>query len=222
MSTRGAFIVLEGIDGAGTTTQSERLAARLRDAGASVVVTNQPSGGPIGSLIRQALTRRIVGASGDVHGTDGAAAMPSSIDATTMALLFAADRQDHVMTVVEPGRAAGRHVICDRYLLSSLAYQGTQLPAEWILEINRHAPVPDITLFLDVDVDVALERMRRTRWTRDVFENRETQLAVRDRYHRALTDCRSHLGRVEIVDASRDAEAVASDIWRLVAAVTGT
>src|SRR5579864_7294663 len=110
---RGLFIVLEGLDGAGTTTQLVRLAERLRRAGERVVATAEPTDGPIGALIRQALRRRLV------H-RDGRALTDESL-----ALLFAADRVDHVAGEIEPALARGQHVLCDRYVLSSLAYQGS-------------------------------------------------------------------------------------------------
>ena len=217
MTKPGAFIVIEGIDGSGTTTQAAMLAAKFRESGSQVVVTNEPSSGPVGSLIRLALTRRVVGASGDVHGADPSHAdgAPASVDPTTIALLYAADRIDHVRTVVEPARNAGRHVISDRYLLSSLAYQGMTHDAKWVLSINSHAPKPDLTIFLEIDVDTALERMRRSRWTRDVFEHRDVQVAVRDRYEQAISAHAAQLGRIEKVNAARSPEEVAADVWRV-------
>src|SRR4051812_35922446 len=100
---QGRLIALEGVDGAGTTTQAQRLAVLL---GARAHVTREPSGGPLGQLLRQLLS----GAHAD-------------LDPAAVALLFAADRLDHLSREVEPALARGQHVITDRYLLSSLAYQ---------------------------------------------------------------------------------------------------
>src|SRR3954464_11602121 len=109
---KGRFVVLEGIDGAGTTTQVARLAERLRkDGGQPVRVTREPSDGPIGSLVRQVLTGRIVIPGGRAPG------------GATMALLFAADRMDHVESDIEPFLGQGGIVVSDRYDASSLAYQ---------------------------------------------------------------------------------------------------
>ena len=107
----GVFVVLEGIDGAGTTTQAQRWAAHLRAQRRLVHVTHEPSGGPVGAQIRLVLTQRI--------------SLPVTRRAEVMALLFAADRLDHVSSEVEPHLRDGYVVISDRYDLSSLAYQST-------------------------------------------------------------------------------------------------
>src|SRR5450755_2888527 len=108
---KGRLVVLEGIDGAGTTTQAARLAARIKQAGTKARTTKEPSDGPVGTLIRHVLTGRIVGAKGLAPGW------------ATMALLFAADRMDHVETEIEPFLAEGGVIVSDRYDASSLAYQ---------------------------------------------------------------------------------------------------
>ena len=129
---RGRFVVIEGIDGAGTTTQTSRLAVRLRSHGRAVRTTREPSDGPVGVLIRQVLSGRIVAPGGRAPGW------------STMALLFAADRMDHVETEIEPFVASGGVIISDRYDASSLAYQsvmsgrGGEEAVEWIRSLNRN------------------------------------------------------------------------------------
>jgi len=146
----GRFIVLEGIDGAGTTTQARILEARIRAEfpGRGVSVTAEPSGGPVGSLIRQVLRERVVGT------TPGGERVP--FDRRALALLFAADRLDHVACEVRPLVDAGWIVISDRYLLSSLAYQGMDAPRDWVAEANRWAPAPDLLLDLNAEEKVTL------------------------------------------------------------------
>src|SRR5579872_2145062 len=123
---RGRLVVLEGIDGAGTTTHVARLAEKLRTVRVPVRVTREPSDGPVGTLVRQVLTGRIVAPGGRAPGW------------ATMALLFAADRMDHVETEIEPFVASGGTMISDRYDASSLAYQsvmsgsGGATAVEWI------------------------------------------------------------------------------------------
>jgi len=122
---RGRLIVLEGIDGSGTTTQTERLVEHLRRRGRTAVSTREPSAGPIGRLLREVLLghHRI---SRDV-----------SLDGQTMAMLFAADRFDHLQREVEPLLAAGNDVVSDRYLMSSLAYQAEEADREWVALLAR-------------------------------------------------------------------------------------
>jgi len=128
----GLFVVLEGIDGAGTTTQAERLCAALRAEDVRATVTREPSDGPIGTLIRQALTGRVSLPNGG-----------GPLNAHTLALLFAADRADHLEAQVLPCVDRGDVVLCDRYVLSSLAYQGASLPLDWVEGINAFASPPD-------------------------------------------------------------------------------
>lgn len=215
-ATRGVFIVLEGIDGSGTTSQGDELTQYLRGLGEKVLFTHEPSAGPAGSLIRLALARRLVGPSSGFHDEESQPEFSTSLDQKTFALLFAADRMDHVATEIEPALARGRHVICDRYLLSSLAYQGVELDADWILEINRLAPVPDITILLDVSAATAKTRMSRTRWSKDIFEEEAELRRVGSLYLEMVDRYRSHLGRIEILDASQELWKVRREIERLV------
>jgi dTMP kinase len=172
---RGLFVVFEGIDGAGTTTQCERYAARLRARGRLVHVTREPSTGPIGSMIRLALTHRL--------------ALPEAHQAQTMALLFAADRLDHVAAEIDPHLREGYVVISDRYDLSSLAYQSTTSSGgddagtlSWIRELNRHARRPDVTLVLDVSPDVAAARRRSRGGAAELFDAAEVQARLAAAY----------------------------------------
>jgi dTMP kinase len=143
---RGKLIVLEGIDGSGTTTQLERAVAHLVARGRPAVPTREPSRGPVGCLLREALL-------GKLRMPDGV-----PMDGRTMALLFAADRVDHVQREIEPNLAAGTSVVSDRYLLSSLAYQAEEADRAWVALLAREIPVPDLTILLDVPVAVAARR----------------------------------------------------------------
>jgi dTMP kinase len=141
----------------------------------------EPSSGPIGVLIRQALQRRLPGPD---------ATTPRHLDWTTMALLFAADRMDHVDSTVIPALRAGSVVISDRYDLSSLAYQsvtshGGSDPVPWIRELNAQALRPDLTLVIDVPAEVAEERRRARGGVEELFEARELQARLATVYARA-------------------------------------
>lgn len=190
----GRFVVLEGIDGAGTTTQAARLAERLRsdDPKTPVRVTREPSDGPIGSLIRQVLTGRIVVPGGRAPGW------------ATMALLFAADRMDHVEADIVPVLAEGGVVISDRYDASSLAYQsvssgrGGEQAVEWIRELNKHALRPDLTIVVDLPSDLAAVRREGRGEPAQLYEQNEVQRALAEFYR----DLARHMpgDRVVIVD----------------------
>lgn len=165
---RGSFVVLEGLDGAGTTTQAAAIARALRSLGYRVMVTQEPSKGPAGKLLRRAL--------------GGHPSLPSD----TLALLFAADRTEHLAREVLPALSQGTSVICDRYLLSSLAYQGAVLPIEWVEEINARAPAPDLTLFLEVEVGTAARRRGARGGRAELFDSLDSQRRVAKTYLSAI------------------------------------
>ena len=146
LCVRGKFLVLEGIDGSGTTTQLDRVVSYVGSLGYAAVATREPSTGPVGRLLREALL-------GHLGMPDGA-----GLDGRTMALLFAADRIDHLQREVEPQLASGTTVVSDRYLLSSLAYQAEEAEREWVLSLARSILRPDLTLFLDLPIEVAAQR----------------------------------------------------------------
>lgn len=200
---RGRFVVIEGIDGAGTTTQARRLGERLREAGRRVHVTAEPSGGPVGALLRQILSGRLRG-----RAPDG------PFDADAVALLFAADRLDHARAEVEPALASGIDVVSDRYTLSSLAYQSlTTGDARWVQAINGRAPAPDVTILLKVSPAVAFARRRAASHDREIYEEAAFQRRVAASYQRAAQALRRRGERVEIVEggASPDRVSVAID-----------
>ena len=172
MTARGKFIVLEGLDGAGTTTQAARLAEVLRSRRVPVRLTREPSDGPIGTMIRQVLTGRIVLPAGRSPGW------------ATMALLFAADRVDHVEADIEPFLATGGTVISDRYDASSLAYQSvvsgraSAETVDWIRTLNQKAMRPDLTIALDVTPEVAAARRESRGEPAQLYEQNEVQRAL--------------------------------------------
>lgn len=145
-ATRGRFIVFEGLDGAGTTTQARLLCRWLRRQGRAVLPTAEPSDGPVGRLLRQALARRVAGREGE------------RFNPQTIAALFAADRADHVAHEIEPALRRGVDVVCDRYAGSSLAYQGAECDPAWVAELNRPMPAPDLVLYVRVPVEIAARR----------------------------------------------------------------
>lgn len=204
MRRRGRFVVLEGLDGAGTTTQARLLGERLRAAGRPVHVTAEPSGGPIGSLVRQVLTRRVANPEGP-------------FDAASLALLFAADRLDHLAAEVAPRLERGIDVVSDRFTLSSLAYQGvTTGDMGWVEVVNARAAVPDLTVFLDVPPARALRRRRAASDAPELYEVDGFQRKVARSYARALERLRATGQNVAVVDGQRPIEEVGEAVFRAV------
>jgi dTMP kinase len=197
------FIVLEGLDGAGTTTQTQLLAEALRSQGRTVITTREPSDGPLGTLLRQALNGRL-------RLPDGSPVRPE-----TIALWFATDRTDHLASTVEPAVAAGTIVISDRYVLSSIAYQSVECDAVWVNAINRMARPADLTIFVDVPVDECVRRISERGRPRDSFENHTFLEKVYAGYHAGLNLSDQN---VRMVDGFRPVDVVASDILAAVTA----
>jgi dTMP kinase len=203
---RGRFITVEGPDGSGKTTAARHLAEWLRGHGVTTVLTQEPGGTPLGDEVR-----RLV-----LHLRD----VSDTLDPRADALLFAAGRAQHVARVILPALERGAWVVCARYLDSSLAYQGAGYgndPAELrrLQEFATYSLLPDLTILLDVPVDVGLERTRRrAEWNR--FEDTE-QVAfferVRAEYHRLA---RAEPERFRVVDGSGSVEAADAAIRTVV------
>lgn len=207
---RGRFVVLEGIDGSGTTTQAQRLFDALSERGHRVVLTREPTPGPVGALIRQALSKRLV-----VPSVEG----PRPPNWKTLALLFAADRLDHNESLVLPALADGQLVISDRYTLSSLAYQSltSESPNEalaWLQELNRHAARPDLTLICNVDPEVAARRRAQRPGADEIFEVDELQVRLAEAYASAERLAPSE--PIVHIDANESPARVASAVLRAV------
>ena len=199
---RGRLLVLEGLDGAGTTTQARLLGDRLRAEGRAVHVTAEPSGGPVGALVRQVLTRRVAGRDGE------------GFDPAALALLFAADRLDHHAVEIAPKLADGVDVVSDRYTLSSLAYQGLALgDLAWVEAVNARAPAADATIFLRARPEIALRRRRAASLDREIFEVSAFQRRVATSYERAIERLRARGERVVELDGEAPVEAVAAAVW---------
>jgi len=176
---KAPFIVIEGTDGSGVSTQAELLEKKLRDEGREVYLTKEPTDGPSGAMIRLALAGRLV--------RQKDALVSQSFEARTLALLFAADRMDHLSNDIIPKLDIGVLVISDRYYLSSYAYQGIEVYSiEWLQAINSHCLRPDLTIFLDVDAAICYKRMQRRRWHVELFEEQQKIEEVRRSYLKAI------------------------------------
>jgi len=176
LTPRGRFIVFEGIDGAGTTTQARLLSRWLERRGRDVVATAEPSRGPVGVFLREALAGRVTSRGG------------GPLPAPSIALLFAADRFEHLHGEVEPALESGADVVCDRYLLSSLAYQGLENDAQWIETLNAGVRAADLVLFVDVPVEVASARRAKRGGAPDMYEVDALQRQIAERYRQAARE----------------------------------
>ena len=208
----GLFIAIEGIDGAGTTTQAAKLFEALQAKGLPVHLTREPSDGPIGVLIRQILSGRVV-----VPGVHGV----RPPDWTTMALLFAADRVDHVDAEIVPNLMDGVTVITDRFDYSSVAYQSMtsddgDSAIDWVRTINARARRPDLTIVLDVPSEIAAQRRQKRAKAPEV-------LAEYPKLAAFYADIERHFpnDKVVHVDGASPLDVVAAEILRAVVALRG-
>jgi len=220
------FIVIEGVDGAGTTTQCARLVRRLEDDGAVAHGTREPSDGPIGQLLRRLLR-------GDTAPVDpptptaptesgerGPGPAGGDPDWRTMALLFAADRRDHLHREVLPALRRGSWVVSDRYVHSSVAYQsvagtGDREAVVWVRSLNQGVRVPDLTVVLEVPAAVAAGRRAARGGPRELYEADGLQRRLVD-FYRRIDD---HFPGEPIVhvDGDRPLDEVAEDVFAAVA-----
>jgi dTMP kinase len=192
MRKKGAFICIEGLDASGKTTQARRLVRELRRRGFKAVYTTEPSPSEIGKFIRTYILQR-------------KRRVPIAVEA----LLFAVDRVDHLERRVKPALQEGKIVVSDRYVYSSLAYQGAAgLDLNWIEEINRSVVTPDLAIYIDVPPEVVVKRIKRKR---SVMERLEVQRKVREVYMKFVED-----GRLIRVDGNRPKDEVLRDILAIV------
>ena len=188
MKKEGVFVCIEGLDASGKTTHAHRLVLNLRRKSLHAIYTTEPSRGEIGGFIRTYILQR-----------------KRRIPIVVETLLFAADRIDHMEKEIKPALEKGNIVVSDRYVYSSLAYQGAAgLDLKWIKEINRLALLPDLAIYIDVPPDVAVKRMRRRK---SVMERLETQRKVQEVYMQFVKN-----EELVPVDGNRRKEKVAKDI----------
>jgi len=197
------LIVIEGLDGAGTTTQVRRLVEHLNSRGQRAHGTREPSDGPVGKLIREMLT-------------GGHAIAGQAISQSTFGLLFAADRLDHLQREVEPKLLAGTWVVSDRWYHSSLAYQGTGADRDWITMLNARARRPDITVFLRVRPEVAAQRRMAAGRTQELFEDLEMQREVDAGYRATIDELTAQGEKIITIDGEQSEDDVFVEIVRSV------
>jgi dTMP kinase len=192
MTGKGVFVCVEGLDGCGKTTQTKLLVRNLRRKGVVAVYTAEPSRTKIGEFIKK-------------HCLHSEKRGSSIVEA----LLFAADRYEHLQNEVVPALKERKVVVSDRYVYSSLAYQGaTGLDLTWIEQVNKHAIRPDLAVFVDVPPEVAVQRLKRKK---SVMENLETQRKVREVYMKFVDR-----GDLVKIDGNKSKQEVAKNLLKTV------
>lgn len=198
--TTGRFLAFEGIDGSGKSTQVQLLMKRLTERGVRCRDTREPSDGPVGAMLRQILTGRL------------------AADNRVIAGLFAADRLDHLVNSrdgILRQLQSGVTVVTDRYYFSSYAYHSVDVDMGWVIDSNRLSAEllrPDATVFLDVPVRRALDRIGRNRSHTELFEREDRLAAVRAKYLEAFDRLKGS-EKVIVIDADADADTVAERVW---------
>lgn len=190
----GRFIVLEGPDGSGTTTHAKILAEKLRAEGEDVVLTAEPTDSEIGKFIREQLLKKTI---------------PS---ASALQLLFCADRASHIETVIKPALEAGKTVISDRYVISTLVYgEALGLRPDWLLQVNTPFLEPDIVIVALPPFHICKERVLK-REQLEVFENVQFMRKIWDLYDRVISDDAT----VKHVDTGGKVEEASEQIEKIV------
>jgi dTMP kinase len=190
----GLFIALEGLDGAGISTQAQMLEDRIKAEGYKTLLTKEPTNNIIGGLIRGQLTND----------------WKTGMDA--LQLLFAADRAHHLEREVIPALKAGLVVISDRYLFSTIAFGSVEVPREWLLKINDLFILPDIAIVLRLTPEESTRRMRAARFRMELFEEREERRKILETYEWIA----KHFDRVKILDAERPIKEISGDVFTIV------
>lgn len=202
-SDKGKFIAFEGIDGSGKSTQIQYLMEKLKENNIYYYTTMEPTDSPIGSLIHQIMMGRI------------------KTDNKVIAALFVADRLDHLLNDINGLKAKideGITVISDRYYFSSYAYHSVDMPMEWVIQANdqcKRILQPTVTVFIDVDPDVAIERIAKNRFHQELFEKKSRLVKVREKYFEAFKRERDN-ENIIVVDGNKQPAEIADEIWKKV------
>ena len=200
---RGKFIVFEGIDGSGKSTQVRMLTDRLNSINIDSYTTMEPTDSPIGSMIHQIMIGRM------------------KTDNKVIASLFVADRLDHLLNDVNGILKKiddGITVVSDRYYFSSYAYHSVDMPMDWVIQANSQSSEllkPTVTIFIDIDPDVAIDRISKNRSQMELFEKKSRLVEVRNKYFEAFDKLRDD-ENILIIDGDKDPEAVSKDVWKYV------
>jgi len=191
---KGKFVVFEGIDGAGLTTQAELLEKYLRNKKYEVVLTKEPTNNLIGSIIRAALKKEWI------------------ISNITLQLLCSADRAHHLEKEIIPALENGKIVISDRYFLSTIAYGMIELEKDWLKALNSKFLLPDLIFIIDVPVEVSIERIKVSRFGFEFFEEMKKLEKVRNNF----LELSKEYENCFVINGNRSIEEVHKEIVKIV------
>ena len=200
---KNLFIAFEGIDGCGKSTQVKLLSGNLEKAGHKVYSTFEPTGSPIGSVIRDIFNHKI------------------EADHRVIAGLFVADRLDHLLNKTNgilKKMEEGYTVITDRYYFSSYAYHGVHMPLDWVIKANSLSEEllrPDLNIYIDIDPEISMQRLNIGISSLELYETVENLRLVRDKYLESIEQLKFK-EKVHMSDGNRSAEIIAADIWEVV------
>ncbi|NQU77738.1 dTMP kinase [Candidatus Falkowbacteria bacterium] len=194
--SQSKFIVFEGPDGSGQTTQASLLADVLTKSSKKVYLTKEPADDLDDGLIRKILKKRKL------------------TSPETLQLYFTANRAHHLSAQIEPALNSGQWVISDRYFFSTLAFGMLKLDYEWLWQINSHFRKPDITFFLDVPARVCMDRLQRRGGEREFFEQEKKLEQVIKNYKEVFS--KKQFSNIFIINGDRDIGIIAKEIWGIV------
>lgn len=200
---KNLFIAFEGIDGSGKSTQVKLLVNKLKEEGHKVYCTSEPTDRPIGAMIRDIFQHKM------------------EADHRTIAGLFIADRLDHLLnksTGILKKLDEGYTVIIDRYYFSSYAYQGVHMSLDWVIEANKQSTDllrPDLNIFIDIEPDIAIQRINKGREIIELYETKENLTNVRNKFFEAF-EKQKEVEKIFITDGTKSQNNIADDIWKKV------
>ena len=190
----GKFIVFEGGDGSGLSTHSKMLADYLRAKGHDVLLTKEPTSNNIGVMIKETLLKE-----------------REKISPLALQLMFCADRAQHLEEEIEPALKAGKIVVCDRYVLSLLAFGSLECDMAFLKQVNAPFRKPDLNFIIDVPAEISLERIKRTRGETELYEKLESLKSVRANYQKL----KDHFQNTFVVNNNRPIEEAAAEVKKI-------
>ena len=190
----GKFIVFEGLDGAGITTQATLLRNNLIAKGKEAVLTKEPTDGLIGGMIKSSLRKEW------------------NTDPLTLQMLFAADRSHHLRMEIEPAMKKGKIVICDRYVLSSLIFGSLGVSVNILKQLNAEFRKPNMTFIIDTHPRICIERMQKARHHVELFEEEQKLEQIR----RNMLSLKNHFSETYVIDGNRKPEEIMADVMKIV------